>query len=104
MAITDGRIPWLSDGEQRLRITVTQTTHFKYGARYVSFLNNFLNGLQDVESAGGPPTGSGADPDDWFLVVPKIFPMGPSSFSYLIEDECSDRSSRFFQWFAFSSF
>src|SRR4030042_2989252 len=104
MAITDRRITWLADDDQRLRIAMTQTTHFKYAALEISFLNNLLHCLQDIECAGGPPTGGRADQNGRFPVVPKILPMGFSPFFYLIEDERSSWLIRFFQLFALSSF
>jgi hypothetical protein len=86
MAITDGRVSWFANDDERLGIAMTQTTHFKYSALYVSVLDDFLYGLQDIECAGGPPTGGCADQNDWFLIIPKILPVGLGPFSYLIEN------------------
>ena len=104
MAITDGRVSRFANNDQGFRIAMPQTTHFKYAAVKISVLNNFLHCLQDIECAGGPPTGGRADQDDRFLVVPKILPMGLTPFSYLIEDERSSWLSRFFQLSTLSSF
>jgi hypothetical protein len=104
MAITDGRITRLPDDDERLRVAMTQTTHFEYAALQISVLNNFLHCLQNIECAGGPPTGCRTDQDDRCLVVPKILPMGLGPFSYLIEDGRSNWLNSFFQLFALSFF
>jgi hypothetical protein len=60
MAITDGRITWFPNDDQRLGIAVAQAAHFSNETVYTLFPHNVFDCLKDFERASGPTAGGGA--------------------------------------------